>query len=428
MNPPSSTSSGIGGETGPDQKGKGLRILLLSNLFPPHVKGGAELACAHLAEWLAAHGHTVGVMTLAAPDEVESVKTEAPGLTVFRKRIPNVYHTFNHVTAALWKKPAWHLIDHYQPIGAARLREVLAEFRPQVVNTHNIQGMGYNLWGVLAKAGVPVLVTLHDLGLLCFRQSMFKHGQNCGTQCLVCKASAAVRGHYVGLIEKLAFVSPSRALLTALDGALPSHASPGIHLPNPLNFPTRSTTPPTGSVTRLLYVGQVTAHKGVPFLLEALEALSDKGKFQLTVVGKGDCLDPLREKYRDCAWVRFTGFVAPEAVGGYMKEADVLLVPSLWYENQPLVVLQARALALPLMVSDRGGLPELVEDGVFGRVLEAGNRAVWEQALQEITADPPRLDRWKAEALVRQAEFAVDALGRRYVEIVQHLLPSPSRG
>jgi glycosyltransferase involved in cell wall biosynthesis len=123
--------------------------------------------------------------------------------------------------------------------------------------------------------------------------------------------------------------------------------------------------------------------------------------------------------------VHFAGFVAPEAVEGYMREADVLVVPSLWYENQPLVVLQARALALPLMVSDRGGLPELVEDGSFGRVIEAGNREAWRQALQTVTASPDLVARWKQEALARQAEFNVDDLGRRYLEIVGELIRQP---
>lgn len=404
-----------------------FRILLVSNLYPPHVKGGAELACAHLAAWLAGHGQEVGVLTLAPPGEPESTLREANGVTIFRRQIPNVYHTFDHLQAAGWKKPLWHLIDHFNPVAVRKLSEVLEEFRPDVVNTHHFQGMGYNLWKTLATRGLPVLVTLHDLGLKCLRQSMFKNGLNCATQCLICKVSSNVRGRYVGAIERLRFVSPSQALLRALEGVFPPQAGPGLHLPNPLSFPTREEVGPTGTPVRLLYVGQVSTHKGVPFLLEALSRLRAPERFQLTVVGRGQALESLQAQYADAPWVRFSGFVPPEQVESYMRAADLLLVPSLWYENQPLVVLQARALGLPLLVSDRGGLPELVEPS-FGRVLPAGDSAAWLAALDEATGDPALLDRWKEAALRRQDEFAPDRLGKRYLAILQELTQPCRRG
>jgi len=406
----------------PEIPGDGLRILLITNFYPPHVKGGAELAAAHLAAWLARNGQQVGVLTLAPPGEPDSVRVEAPGLTVFRRNIPNVYHALQHVGAAGWKKPFWHVLDHFHPLAAARLREVIAEFRPDVVNTHNLQGLGYNLWQVLGDLDLPVLVALHDLSLMCLRQSMFKNGENCARQCGICRVSAAIRGRYLRSIRRLDFISASRALLGVVKGAFPANAGRGIYLQNPLDFPLRTEVSPTGSVIRLLYAGQVSPHKGVPFLLDVLNSLPQKDRFKITVVGKGGSLAGLQETYRGCDWVRFTGFVAPEAVDGYMREADVLIVPSLWYENQPLVILQARALGLPLMLSDRGGLPELVQDGAFGRVLEAGNRDVWREALQSVTEDPALVARWKKEALARCAEFNVDDLGHRYIGIVRALI------
>ncbi len=401
------------------------RFLLLSNFYPPQVKGGAELACAHLARWLARHGEVVGVLTLTAPDDPESTTEEEPGLTVYRRRIPNVYEVFEHLTAAPWKKPFWHALDHFHPTAAATLRAVIDDFRPDLVNTHNLTGLGYNLWNTLGALRFPVIVTCHDLTLLCLRQSMFKRDANCKTQCAVCRVSAAVRGHYVRKIERLAFVSPSRALLKSIEPVFPAHAARGIHLPNPLAFPTRSEPKPAGSVIEILYVGQVSPHKGVPFLLEVLDSLPDKSRFRLTVVGRGASLDPLRAQYAGRDWVRFAGFVPPDDVDGYMRAADVLVVPSIWYENQPLVVLQARSLGLPIMVSDQGGLPELVEDGSFGRVLGAGDPVAWREALLALTEDPTIADRWQREALARREEFAPDTLGQRFLEIADELIARP---
>jgi glycosyltransferase involved in cell wall biosynthesis len=407
------------GNRGADRK---FRILLVSNFFPPNIKGGAELACAHLARWLAAQGHAVGVLTLAAPSAPETDEQVSEFLTIFRRQVPNVYHTFLHDRAPSWKKPLWHLIDHWNPSSARILQSVIREFAPDVINTHNLQGMGYNLWRVMGRSGRPVLVTLHDPALVCIRSSMFRNGRSCEKICAGCEVSHRLKASFLSRIECLAFVSPSRSLLKILRPYLPANTVEALALPNPLDFGKAAIAPRETGRIELLYVGQISEHKGVRFILDVLASIPEPKPFRITLLGRGPLLAVLQEKYAGANWARLEGFVPPEKVQSYMAESNLLVIPSLWIENAPLVAMEAVSMGLPLLASDRGGLPELVEHDVTGLTLPAGDAPAWRDAIEKIVADRTVLEKWTTNAVARGTEFDVNALGARYLDLVERLL------
>lgn len=361
-------------------------------------------------------------MTLAPPGASDSIEDSPDGYRIFRMRIPNVYHTYVHDRVPAWKKPFWHLIDQRNPFSRKALDEVISEFRPDVVNTHNLQGMGYNLWALLGKANLPVLVTLHDPSVVCIRSSMFRNGETCTRLCRSCDLSRRVKKSYLESIEKVTFASPSRALLSILGRYLPPNCVEARHLPNPLGFKRKQLTARKHDCVELLYVGQISTHKGVEFLLSVLEEMKPEGRFRLTLLGRGSLLDPLRTRFSGKEWVRFEGFVAPEKVSGQMAESDVLLIPSLWVENAPLVAMEAIGLGLPMITSSKGGLPELVEHEVTGLILEAGNRVEWKEALSNLAGNREMITKWKGNALHRRREFDVDLLGERYLALVRRTI------
>jgi len=94
------------------------------------------------------------------------------------------------------------------------------------------------------------------------------------------------------------------------------------------------------------------------------------------------------------------GRYAPEEVGERMAGVDLVAIPSLWDENHPMVACEAARARRPLLVSDLGGLPELVEQGATGWVVPAGAAEAWAEQLALLAADPAR---------VRQAGAAMKA-------------------
>jgi glycosyltransferase involved in cell wall biosynthesis len=130
-----------------------------------------------------------------------------------------------------------------------------------------------------------------------------------------------------------------------------------------------------------LYLGRLSPEKGVETILRAWRP----GHGTLLVAGSG----PEEGRLRAMAppGVMFLGSLDGSAVPDLLRRARALLLPSMWYEGQPRVVLEAYAAGVPVLASDVGGLPELVEDGRSGFLLPLDHPEAWTAALQKLLAD-----------------------------------------
>ncbi|HET6897677.1 MAG TPA: glycosyltransferase, partial [Vicinamibacteria bacterium] len=141
-----------------------------------------------------------------------------------------------------------------------------------------------------------------------------------------------------------------------------------------------------GRRTRFGYVGTMAPHKGVHVLLEAVKRLARPG-WTLDLVGRPD-LDPeygarLRAIAHGDSRIRFRGPVPPEAHDTLWPSLDVLVVPSLWWENSPLAVLEALAAGVPIVASRTGGVPEILPPRA-GVLVPPGDAHALQAALEEV--------------------------------------------
>jgi len=163
---------------------------------------------------------------------------------------------------------------------------------------------------------------------------------------------------------------------------------------------------------RVLFAGTWVEHKGPHILAEALR----HGPMDVDARAAGPAPFPAyRDDTLDRAEGRLqsVGVLAPDAVREQMDWADVVVVPSLWAENAPLVVLEARAAGRAVLASDIGGLPELIEEGVDGQLFPAGDAGALAKLLTQsallrsLPVRPPRsLDNF------------VDEVQRHYAEVL----------
>ena len=154
-------------------------------------------------------------------------------------------------------------------------------------------------------------------------------------------------------------------------------------------------TPQSGPL-RVGFIGSFARHKGLHVLLEAFRGI-DAGQARLTVYGKpggspeaGRYADECR-RLAEGRPVRFAGWLSREDLPAAHADMDLLVVPSLCYENSPLVILEAQAARTPVVASDQGGMAELVEDGVTGFLFPAGDAEALRRCLLHLAADPSRL-------------------------------------
>ena len=125
-----------------------MNILVISNLYPPYARGGAELIAARLTHELYGRGHRV---TIFSTMPYGGLHTLFPAVverhigTVYRFFPLNFYHSLDDHTRTIFIRALWHLIDLFSPFPALAIRRLLTELRPDVVITHNHKGIGLQI-------------------------------------------------------------------------------------------------------------------------------------------------------------------------------------------------------------------------------------------------------------------------------------------
>jgi glycosyltransferase involved in cell wall biosynthesis len=400
---------------------RGKRILIVSAIFPPDILGGAEIIALKLAQWLVARGADVAVLATAQTinDVVEDADFD--GIRLWRVMMPRRHPILAHAYAPLWAKFIWHIQDHFDPRNRRILGRVLDQFRPDYVNIHVLQGLGYNALKEIAARDLPTLYVLHDLGLVCIRMAMFRNGTECTGQCLGCRASAHYKASLVERIPRLGYIAPSRALLERMKSMFPIAQAPHATILNADIYPAPTHTRTDAPIVRLLYVGRLHASKGVELLLDAADRVAQHHSFQLTIVGGGPDDAHLRKRFAEKAWCRFAGFVTQADISNFMIDSDLLCVPSIWLENSPGVIFHALALGLPVLGSDKGGIPELIEDGVNGRLVPAGDLDSWTHALEDVIVKQGQLGTWRTNAIAAKDRYNQDSNAYAYLEFQERL-------
>ena len=382
-----------------------------------------------------------------------------------------------------------HFGDTYSsPRLNEQLTHVLAAVQPDVLHVHNLLNLSLDLPRLARERGIAVVATLHDYTLVCisggqrvhraerhvcdeidpercvrcFAQSPFALQLTAGRITASARmpkllsiaarvgralpsAAAAVRAstgapatvddvrrrlayarHVFDMVDL--FVAPSAAIgAEYVRLGIPPDRIEVSGYGHPIAAPVqpRSRSPRTRGV-RIGYTGSIVWHKGLHVLIEAARGL--QGEFEVNIHGDVN-VDPtyageLRSAAGDLP-IRFAGAFDRDHVDDVYRTIDVLVVPSIWPENAPLVVQEARQYGIPVVASRIGGLPEFVRDAVDGRLFSPGSAGELRRILQSMIDDPSQVARLSA-APVEVKPIEVDAAEweRRYVRFA-HLRADP---
>ncbi|MGO4339756.1 glycosyltransferase [Labrys sp. KB_33_2] len=276
------------------------------------------------------------------------------------------------------------------------LTALLEKTRPQIAHAHNVyHHLSPSIFSTLKAAGIPTVMTVHDLKLACPAYKMLVDGGVCeacrggrihnvvrrrcikgslALSALVALETAVHRGLglYRNKIDKL--VLPSRFYREKLiEWGWP--ADKLVYVPNFIE------PPQVGDMEEgeyFLYAGRLAPEKGLPTLIRAA-ALAG---VRLVIAGTGPeevSLRALAEK--SAVAVHFAGYVSGRALHDLIGGAKALVLPSEWYENAPVSVLEAYALGRPVIGTAIGGIPELVRDGQTGMLAAVADAADLARAL-----------------------------------------------
>ena len=270
-----------------------------------------------------------------------------------------------------------------------KVRRLLDSVAPDVCHAHNVyHHLSPSILAVIHRRGIPLVMTLHDLKLACPAYSMLARDgvcercrggglfhvftQRCMKGSALLSLLVMVESYlhrflrsYVDNVDR--FLVPSRFYLEKfVDWGF--DRAQFRHLPNFVDA--QRYEPRFAPGRRFAYVGRLSAEKGIATLIEAATLAG----VPLDIVGTGRAERALRElaAQRSCD-VRFHGYLSGSALHAAIAGARAIVVPSEWYENAPLTVLEAGALGKPVIVSAIGGLPELVVEGETGWAFAPGS-------------------------------------------------------
>ncbi|WP_369075576.1 glycosyltransferase family 4 protein [Qipengyuania flava] len=391
------------------------RVLLVSSAYEPFIIGGAEQSARTLALRLQDEGDDIGVLT-TSPSRDDEVwgETNADNMTLYRVFMPRPYTIFDQSKVTPLGKLAFHTADHFSRFNVDLAKRVIADFRPDIVNIHVLQGLGHNSIKAYAEAGLPVVYTLHDQALACINMSRYRGGGQCEGQCGTCRISSRIKTAAWDQTDRLSFISPSRANLETVAGFVPQVAHrDAFAIGNPNTYPVPSRSSVQDGRIRLLFVGRLDSSKGLHIAIEALVPLAETHRVELHIMGTGPDAEELRSRFGGLDWLTFHGFVSTDEVGQGMVDADALLVPSLWQENFPGVIQHAQLAGLPVIASRIGGLPEMVEHEVDGLLVEPGDVQQWRAAIAGLLIHPGKLAALTDNARERVVGRRPEALARK---------------
>jgi glycosyltransferase involved in cell wall biosynthesis len=385
-----------------------MNILLVAHKYPPYALGGVEVYTHHLAAALKAH-HRVSVF-------FRHDEAGGPSFAEHDARVEGVR------VRRVSLRPAGSVAGEF--LGTFLNREIEASFacfvdqaQPDLIHVQHVMALSARLLHLARRSGVPVVLTLHDYWFLCGNsQLIWPDARTCtgkawGTNCVRCAAAARFPVSWVRFLRPALaplfvyrdrmvrqaalqadrFLAPSQFLIERyVESGFPRDRFTFLENGIPTEPIRRIPRRPADGPLRVTFLGSLAWQKGVHVLAEAFSGLP-AGAARLRIWGDPAVFPAYATRVQsllDHPDARLMGRIPNERVGEVLADSDVMVIPSLWYENSPVVIQEARAAGVPVIASRHGALAEKVRDGVDGLLFPPGDVSALRQVLQRLVAEP----------------------------------------
>jgi glycosyltransferase involved in cell wall biosynthesis len=385
------------------------RVLIATPGHPEHVPGGTDIAARDLVRALRATGRAeaalvAGVTRLHREPQGEQLLLAAEGADDEVLLFAGAYDRF-----LMSRQDAPALQDAWA--------RILRRTRPDIVHLHGLDRLGADIVALIRRLRprAPIVLTLHDFAPICFNGGLMRRPDD-GGLCERASAAACARCFPEHSVERFRMrelhlrntllavdrlLAPSRFLAERFVRwgipaerieVVPNAAAAGMPAPEPM--------PDRRGV--FAFFGNLVPHKGILTLLEAIRQARAAGDdVRLEVHGAAPFPEPgfaraLADARRDADGVTWHGGYGRNELAARMAGAGWVVVPSTWWENAPLVVLEAFRHGRPVICSGIGGMAELVADGTAGLHVPPGDPVALARTLRRAAGEPELWERLRA--------------------------------
>ncbi len=369
---------------------KPMRILLINNCH--YRRGGADVVYLNTGDLLESRGHNVAYFSTKSQYNYPSPYSE-----FFIKDVDALKLNFVEQLVFMPRKL-------YSWQSGRNLRQVIKNFNPDLAHIHLYKGgLTAAILPVLRQNKIPTVITLHDYSLLCPRNIMIDGNGNICERCLTATRLNCIyhrcnrKNLYYSIVNYFEFVlnnnifNPKNYFRKIIcvskfnylkHSVHPLFGDRFLHLYN--FYPLLSQSiPNTLKGSYLLFYGRLAPEKGVLTLINTWKRLPKD--VHLKIIGEGGMSSIIKDeiKSNNLSNIEFLGFRKGEELFKYIRNASFVLVPSEWYENNPLTIVEAYSSGKPVIGSNIGGIPELIIEGKTGYLFEMGNSNELEKKINE---------------------------------------------
>lgn len=428
-----------------------MKVLLTVHQFFPDFASGTEVLTRSVARDLVRRGHTVQIFSGYPADEALA---DAERFDEYDYEQIHV-HRFKHSYTAMGDQQSLITLDYDNQLAAQHFARIIEAFKPDVIHFFHLNRLGTGLIKAAVQATVPATFTPTDFwavcptaqlvladGRLCAGPSTF--AGNCVKHFAETMDNSVIAGaikwlptpvvdtvvqltlakvmplypkrhevsamgqrlssnvHRLNLLQKIFSPNPFMTELLVRYGVHADRileSSYGIDQPaSPLHLPVpRHIT--AGRPVQIGFVGTLAPHKGCHILIEAFKACiaAKEVNAELKIYGSPkhfpDYTQQLMQLAADQPAIAFCGVFPNSEIAEIMEGIDILVVPSLWYENTPLVVYSAQAAGRPVIASNLPGISIVVTHDVNGLLFETGNVDDLAGQLRRAIAEPDLIAR-----------------------------------
>lgn len=357
-----------------------MNICYITNLYPPAVLGGAEIIVEKTAIEVSKRDHKVIVIT-TSPDTEEHV-INRDNIVIYQINTTKLYPVYKQTEASGMKKPFWHLFDLWNNNTLNKIKEILVNEEIDIIHINNYKGLSLSCFKAGKMLNIPVVFESHDFSLICPRANLIR-GNN-----TLCKNRNVLCNMYVNIQRKLLddnvdlLVSPSNFMINKFKENNFFRTTESVKIPLGIEFDNHKTIKNYDTID-ITYVGTLGKHKGVHTLISAFKEIEDDN-VRLNIIGKGYDEEEFKELAKNDKRIIFHGFIDNSEISRFYEKSNVIVIPSICYDNSPLVIYESFSMATPVIGSNIGGIPELIEDNVNGYLFEPENVSSLKEKLLKI--------------------------------------------
>lgn len=376
-------------ETGDTASQRQLKVLLINNCH--YRRGGADVVYLNTGDLLESRGHDVAYFSTKSQYNYSTEYSE-----YFVRDIDALKLNFVEQLVYMPRKL-------YSREAKRKLGKVIDNFKPDLAHIHLYKGgLTAAILPVLKRKKLPAVITLHDYSLLCPRNIMIDGEGKICERCLTATRLNCVyhrcnrRNLYYSIVNYIEFVlnnnyfNPgnyfNRIICVSRFNYL-KHSNHAlfkerfVHLYNFYPLLSQS-NPKTSKGSYFLFYGRLAPEKGVMTLIDTWKRLGND--VHLIIIGEGVMSAQIKDEIRENNLhnVEFLGFRKGEELFSFIRDASFVLVPSEWYENNPLTIVEAYSVGKPVIGSNIGGIPELIIEGRTGFLFEMGDSGGLEEKIR----------------------------------------------